>query len=260
MATAGKDYKAIAAKKIHKPGQKPHRFLVYGRNKQGKTTFCATAPNVLIVDPEDGAERLEKDSADIWPVTTWADLQDVFKYLQGGSHTYEWVAIDGLSKIANMSLRFVMDQYEERDLDRIPGMVQQRDYGKSGELMKGLLYNLHALPVGLIYTAQDRMETPGAFDQEDDDAEEASARFVPDLPRGVRSTVNALVDVIGRIYSVKVEGVTKAGKEVSGMQRRLWIGPTETYDTGYRSPHKLPPYIKGPTVEKLINSLNEGAK
>lgn len=254
MATV--DYAAIAAKKIRKPGGRPPRFLIYGRNKQGKTSIAATAPNVLIIDPESGTEFLDPDAASVWPVTNWGDINEVFQYLRTGKHNYDWVCLDGLTRITNMSLRFVMKQQEERDLDRIPGMVQQRDYGKSGELIKGMLFNFHSLPMGVIYTAQDRMEAGGYNDMEDDEVEDAEARFVPDLPKGVRSSVNAIVDVIGRVYTVKVEGTSKkTGKQISGVQRRLWIAPSGKYDTGYRSKKRLPDFVKAPTVPKLVDAI-----
>lgn len=254
MAVAKKvDYAAIAKRKIHRPGQKPKRILVYGRNKKGKTRFGFSAPNVLMLDPEVGTEELP-DDANIWAINKWEDMDEAFKYLRNADHAYDWVCVDGLTRIQNMALRFVMKQAEERDLDRIPGMVQQKDYGKSGELIKGMLFNFHNLPMGVIYTAQERQETPGEFSDEDVDVENATVRYVPDLPKGVRSSVNAIVNVIGRIYTVKVEN--NAGDEV--IQRRLWIAPSESLDTGARSKHPLPEYIKNPTVTKLVNVMNTG--
>lgn len=254
------DYVKIANSRV-KPAvqqkRKP-RILVYGRNKQGKTRFTGTAPKILIIDPEGGAEET-LTTQDVYPVNSWSELNEAWRYLQTAEAQgkYDWVGVDGLTRISNMSLRFVMKLQEERDLDRIPGMVQQRDYGRSGELMKGLLFNLHALPYGIVYSAQERMETPGAFESEDDEVEDAEARFVPDLPRGVRSSVNAIVDVIGRIYTVKVEGVNSAGKEVKGLQRRLWIAQSDSLDTGFRSVNRgLPPYLKNPTVPRLVELLN----
>jgi hypothetical protein len=134
-------------------------------------------------------------------------------------------------------------------------MVAQKDYGKAGELIKGMLFNFHNLPQGIIYTAQERMEEikPETQDSEDEDQEQAQVRFVPDLPRGVRSSVNAIVDCIGRLYVVKVD---IKGEE--RLQRRLWLAPTESYDTGYRSDHELPNYLKNPTVPKLGQLIATG--
>ena len=257
MVVARRNYSELAKQHIRKPGARPLRALVYGRNKVGKTTFGASAPKTLVIDPEGGAEDLGPN-IDLWPISRFPELDLVWRFLKESKHDYEYVCFDGLTRISNMGLRYVMKKGEERDLDRIPGMVQQRDYGKSGELMKGMLFNLHTLPIGIIYTAQERMESGAGFgDTEDDDAEDVDARFVPDLPRGVRSSVNAIVDVIGRLYTVKVEGTIK-GKEVKGIQRRLWLSPSDVYDTGARSGKiRLPDYIKGPNVPKLIELLGK---
>jgi len=146
---------------------------------------------------------------------------------------------------------------EEKSLDRIPGLVQQRDYGKSGELMKDLLTRFHNLPMGVVFTAQERMAE--AFNSEEDEEiaseDEAAAVFVPDLPKGVKGYVNSLVDVIGRIYTVKVDD----GKGGMKIQRRLWIGDSLKYDTGYRSDFPLPDYLSNPSVIRLTRMIRTGS-
>lgn len=271
-----KDYAAIAAAKIHKPGTKRRkpRFLVYGRNKKGKTRFCTTTPNVLILDPETGTEEETKSNPDVWTLGSWDDMHDAYMFLREGGKSpltgepYTWVAIDGATRISNMSLRWVMNQEEERSLDRKPGQVGKQDYGRSGEMFKGMLHNFHSLAhIGIIITAQERMieiEDPAEVD---DEAEIVGAMFVPDLPKGARGTVNSIVDVIGRIYTV--EGTFKrkfrdkatqkvVEKEIEGVQRRLWIGPHASYDTGYRSAFTLPNFIPDPTIPTLVKAMKEG--
>lgn len=255
-----KDYNAIAASKIRRPSQttrKP-RLLVYGRNKKGKTRFCSTADDVLILDPEDGTTGLTKSDPNVWAIDSWQGFDDAYQFLKRGKHDFKWVAVDGLTRFSNMSLRFVMGLEEERDLTRKPGMVQKQDYGKSGELLKGMLWNFHSLNMGVIYTAQERvMEVADDPDDEDPDAESVSLMYVPDLPKGARSAVNSIVDVIGRIYTVRIDH-PKDSELPKLVQRRLWLDPHVAYDTGYRSDYRLPPYVKGPTVPKLIQLLREG--
>lgn len=277
MAT--KNYSAIAKAKIRKASQskrKP-RVLVYGRNKKGKTRFCATAPDVLILDPEDGTREETKIDPDTWPVDTWDDINDAYLFLKSGGvspvtgRPYRWVAIDGMTKIANIALRWCQNQAEERDLERKPNQVTKQDYGRAGEMVKAMLANFHSLrEVGIIITAQERMIEVTELDTPDDeDAAAVSYMFVPDLPKGARSAVNQMVDVIGRIYTVrgtfekkvrvkKGDKIVTKTKEVEGVQRRMWIGPHETYDTGYRSSFVLPDFIKEPTVETLISTMREG--
>lgn len=257
---ARKDYAAIARSKIKSPGdEEPLRVLVYGRNKKGKTTFGASGPRTLVLDPERGSKLLKNEDAKVWPIQEWADIDEAYQFLKTpeAAKMFDWVCVDGLTRINNMALRYVMKQAEERDLERQPGFVQMRDYGKSGELMKGMLYNFHALPFGVVYTSQERQESSADFGVEDEDVESADIRYVPDLPKGVRSAVNGIVDVIGRIYTVKVTGV-KDGKEISGIQRRLWVAPTENQDTGYRSKYRLESYLKGPTVPRLLEMIENG--
>lgn len=256
MAVAAKkNYRAIAERKITKPSTQPERLpnlLVYSRNKKGKTHFCTTAPDVLILDPEHGTDHFLKRDPNVWHIEQWEDMDDAYKYLRTVDHGFKWVSVDGLTKISNMSLRWVMHQQEEHDLSRRPGMVMQKDYGKAGELMKGMLYNFHNLPMGVIFTAQER-QIEGSFGDDDEDSEDSTAQFVSDLPRGVRSTVNSIVDCVGRLYTVKVE---KEDKRL--IQRRLWVEPNVMYDTGYRSDYVLPSFIRNPTVPRLVKLMKEG--
>ena len=194
---------------------------------------------------------MKKKDPHVWHIEKWEELDDVTNFLRFEKHDYQWVCLDGLTKISNMSLKYVMKLQEEKSLDRIPGLVQQRDYGKSGELMKDLLTRFHNMPLGVVYTAQERQD--GAYDDsDDDDSEEAEVAYIPDLPRGVRGVANSLVDVIGRLYVVRLDS------EPPKAERRLWIGESVKYDTGYRSDFVLPDMIRNPTVPKLVRLMRTG--
>lgn len=254
MAKPSKDYAAIAAKHIIRPADvksKP-RILVYSRNKKGKTTFAISAgvERTLVLDPEAGTKEMLVKNPHVWPIDKWSDMEEAYEFLRFGDHQYEWVAVDGITKMSNMSLRHVMRIQEERSLTRIPGFVEQRDYGKSGELMKDMLTRFHNLPMGIVFTAQER-QVEAADSEEDEDMESLPSAYVPDLPKGVRGTANAIVDVIGRIYVVKNDNDEK--------ERRLWLGESVRYDTGYRSEFVLPDYIRNPTVPKLVRLMRTGS-
>lgn len=257
MATKPKtDFEALAAKHITRPAttKRYPKFLIYGRNKKGKTTFSLSGgiDQTLILDPEDGTDEMKKSNPHVWKIERWEDLDDAFNYLKYGQHPYKWISVDGLTRYSNMALKYVMKLQEEKSLDRIPGMVQQRDYNKAGELMKDLLTRFHNLPYGVIFTSQERMQE-ASDSEEDEDVESSDVLYVPDLPKGVRGYVNSIVDVIGRIYVVKTE---VNGKEV--IQRRLWIGESLKYDTGYRSDFELPPYLVNPTAPRLTRLIRTG--
>jgi len=247
------DYEALAKKHISRPATTTRypKFLVYGRNKKGKSTFALSGgiDKTLILDPEDGTDEMKSKNPHVWKINRWEDIDDAFNYLKYADHPYQWVAVDGLTRYANMALKYVMRLQEEKSLDRIPGMVQLKDYGKAGELMKDLLTRFHNLPMGVIFTAQERMSE--SFDsEEDEDSESSDAIFIPDLPKGVRGYVNSIVDVIGRIYVVK--------NDEDKYERRLWIGESLKYDTGYRSDFELPSYLASPTAIRLTRLIRTG--
>jgi len=249
---AGKDYDAIARQRITKPStiKRYPKFLIYARSKKGKTTFGISAgvDKTLVLDPEHGTDELRSKDPNVWHIEKWEDLDDAYNFLRYSQHDFQWVVVDGLTKLSNMALKYVMKLQEEKSLDRIPGMVQQRDYGKGGELMKDLLTRFHNLPMGVIFTAQERQEE--AFDsEEDEDIEGLAAAYVPDIPKGVRSYANSIVDVIGRLYVVRVDNKS---------ERRLWIGESLKYDTGYRSDFVLPDMLRNPTIPKMVLLMRTG--
>lgn len=267
---AEKDYLAIAKKKGTRASKMKsfRRIMVYGRNKKGKSRLGVSPgiENVLVIDPEQGVSSMKALDPFVWPISRWEDIQEVYGALRTGKLTpnhlsqgesstpFSWVSVDGLTRLNNMALNYVRRSAEDRDLDRQPGMIQQRDYGKSGELMCQLLVQFHTLPLNVYYTAQERMLTTGGSFDDDDDADDAEVYLVPDLPNKVRGMVNSLAEVIGRIYVVQIE---RKGVQVS--ERRLQIGINNRYDTGYRSDFVLPEVIRKPTLPKLVQMMEEGA-
>jgi hypothetical protein len=123
--------------------------------------------------------------------------------------------------------------------------------------MKQLLANFHSLKMGVVYTAQERMKTYD-FDDDDTDSDVESSDYlmVPDLPDSVRGAVNSLVDVIGRLYTVRLtpEDPEKPPRTV----RRLYVGVHDRYDTGFRSEYTLPEVIRNPTIPQIVKMMSEG--
>lgn len=271
------DYLKVARENITRPSKMEPRFrlMIYARNKKGKTKFCTTAQdlgNLLIIDPEWGTEKYKTLDPYVWPISKWEDLQSVWGALRTGKLSpktigqgsdikpFKWVALDGMTKINNFALRYIMKLGEEANLDRRPGIVDRRDYNKSGELIKELILKFDALPLSVIYTAQERIVS-GNDDMEADETNESSVFFVPDLPAGARGAVNSNVDVIGRLYVAKAQFKNPQdpdGVPIEKNQRRLWIGIHPQYDTGFRSEYDLPDMVKAPTVKKVTELILAG--
>jgi hypothetical protein len=230
------------------------KLLIYSRHKKGKTLFCMTAPDVLIIDPEHGTDPFPQRAPKVFHVETWADIDDIYRYLRHSEHDFEWVGVDGVTKLHSMALRHVRKEEEERNLDRQPGLVTRRDYGRAGELIKDMIINFHNLPMGVVFTAQERIIEAGGDDEEDSNGETSETLYVPDLPKSARGFLNTAVDLIGRLYVHPVR-VKRGDKVVMKNQRRLYVDTHTRYETGYRSDFELPPTIKNPTVPKLMALL-----
>ena len=264
-----KDYLAIARQRVSRPAEQDDhpKVLVYSRNKKGKTTFSLSGgvENTICLDPEKGTAGMKRRNPYVWPISKWEDTQEFWGAIRTGElspyalgkgkskEPFTIVSCDGLTKINNMALKYIGKVQEQRDLDRRPGITDRRDFLKSGELMKDFINNLFSLPMEVVFTAQERMITASGAD-DDEDVEEQEAFYVPDLPAGVRGTINSVVDVIGRLYVVRVDHPKKG--EIK--QRRLQVGIHERYDTGYRSEYVLPDIIKNPTLPKLFAAIREG--
>lgn len=263
-----KDYLAIAKKRVVQVRQMSSypKLLIYARNKIGKSKFAFSAgvEKTLVLDPEQGMARFRRLNPFVWPITRWEDMDEAWgalrtgelspRILKGPKYTdepFSWVSVDGLTKLNHMALNYVRYKQEELSLEQRPGFIKQSYYRDSGDLMKQMLINFHNLKMGVVYTAQQRMLTTDVGDSEE---EEESVYFVPDVPAAVRGAVNSLVDVIGRLYIVKV--TLKSEKEVK--QRRLWIGNHDRYDTGFRSDYEVPDMVKNPTVDKIVNLIHTG--
>lgn len=269
---ADSHYLDIAKKKIvrAKEVKKYPKILIYARKKVGKTTLALTAAEpdrMLVIDPEEGAVYKTKTNPYIWPIEKWSDMDDVYGALRTGKLTpnhlrqgesstpFTWAIPDGMTRINNFALHHVRREQEERNLDRIPGMIDRRDYNKSGELLKQMLANFETLKMGVIYTAHERMKAV-SYDEgnEDEDSVSTEVFYVPDLPDGVRNHLNALVDMIGRLYIVRLDSTKNEGKKIA--YRRLHIGPSDAYDTGYRSEYgPFEDIIKSPTIPKLVQMM-----
>src|SRR6266702_1026624 len=82
-------------------------MLVYGRNKQGKTVFGASAPKPLICDINEKGTRSARrvKGARVFPASTWADVVHLYWYLKEVDHGYQSVIIDTATAMQQVCMR-----------------------------------------------------------------------------------------------------------------------------------------------------------
>jgi AAA domain len=231
------------------------KVLIYGRNGKGKTRFAASGPNTLIGDVnEKGTLSARGSGARVFPVETWADIDDLYWYLKRGDHEYETVAIDTLTALAELCMKHVLKESLDRDPTRPPKVASKRDWGTVGTLMSEQIYRFRNLPMHVVFTCQER--TVG-------DAEEGEEVYkTADLPGKARAAALGSVSIIGRVYKKKVVKRNKKTKaKTRKWQFRLLIGDHEDYETKDRAFSGLGPIVVEPTMTKLIQAATstEGA-
>ena len=122
----GKDLAKIYEEKMHRPAevQRKPKILVYARNKKGKSTLALSGgvDKTLVLDPEHGTDEMKSSNPHVWPIDQWTDLEDAIDFARYVNkctkcptpHDFQWLSVDGLTKIANMSLKHVMKMQEEK--------------------------------------------------------------------------------------------------------------------------------------------------
>lgn len=226
-------------------------ILAYGRNGSGKTRFAASAPDVLIVDVnEEGTRSAKGSGAKKYPVDKWGDVGDIYWYLKTGNHPYKSVALDTITAMNAMALKFCLGEAEDRDPNREVGMPDRRTYGRAGELMRTQLLAFRNLQMHVIFLAQERVI-------KDEDTDEP-VLHTPDLPAGSRGTAMGSVSYIGRLYSQEVKVRKKGTKEViTRWEDRMLVGPHEEYDTKDRTNSLgINGIIRRPTIPLVIAANN----
>jgi hypothetical protein len=232
-------------------------MLFYGRSGVGKTRLASSAPEVLIVDVnEEGTDSVRRDyNPDVYPVTFWTDLSDVYWYLQSGEHTYRSVAVDGVTSMQNLCMKFVLGDEASRDASRDPDMPSRAVWGKVGELMKTQITNYRNLPMNVIFTALQRSR---ATTGEEGDIEDLI--ITPNCSPSILSHLEASVSLIGHLATREVVVRRKKGDKVvrsKSRKQRLLVGPSERYSTKERY-GVFGDYIDAPDLGTMIESIYGG--
>jgi hypothetical protein len=101
----------LAAIKKAKRVRPPPRVIIAGEHGIGKTTFVASAPDVVLVPVESGAMALDVPRFPaVGVVESWEDLLQVLDILAREKHDFKWVALDSLTAAAELCTRMVCDR------------------------------------------------------------------------------------------------------------------------------------------------------
>ncbi len=234
--------------KIYHPGEGPPNrgICLYSKSGLGKTTLLGTMPRqvrglVVEVPQIEGGGTVvladHRDHIDVTPVHSWAELDDVHKYLESGNHPYKWVAMDTATAMQKLAKRKAI---KERDLKADPHKVTQPDWGVIGELMGELFYRFLSLPIVTIWTAQERRH-----DREGD----GSMLIGPDVsPMALASLMPSMMLMARLSVVYNLDGTS---------ERQLRLTPHENYLVKYRAIRSvdMPDAVRNPDLSKILRYM-----
>lgn len=237
------------------------KILIYGRSGAGKTRVSASAPNVVIVDID---EKGTKSTLDIDPhayrVQAVDEFVEMYWYLAAGNHSFETVAVDGVTGLSTLFLNFVLGEAAQLDASRDPDMPSRQIYGKVNKLMKNWLTNYKNLDMHVVFTALTRVNKEGGFDDDEDDDLGGAVTIGPAVSPGIATHLEAACDTIGYLHTrqvlVKKKGEEKRRKVT---RRRLLTGPNERYDTKDRN-NAFGEYVDNPNLTEMIARIGQARK
>lgn len=232
----------------------PFKILIYGRPGKKKTRTLATLPNVLIIDINDRGTRSTKRDLDphVYIVNRLPELDDIYWFLAEGDHSFESAAIDGVTSMQSLALKFVMNDEAIRDASRDPHMASKQVWGKANELCKEYITNYRNLPMHIGFSALERSR-----DLAEDDDEESQIVIAPAVSPGVANHLEAAVGTIGHITTREVTVKRKGKKSMSVVHSYLRVGTSERYITKDRD-GLFGNIVKNPHLGKMIETIEGG--
>jgi hypothetical protein len=195
----------------------------------GTKTIRDKYPDVEVLrvkDEFDGKGRLVK--------TSWERLQDVYEDIRKGVLPYKTYVIDSLTEGQKMSMYSVMTRTVKGDPARDLDIPAQRDWGKSGEMVRRMVRAFRDLDANVIFTA---------LEASDKDQQTGAVTITPSLPGKLRYEISAFLDEVLYMY-------TKVEKD--GIIRRVLTQPTGKFIAKDRS-GKLPQTMDDPSMTEIAD-------
>lgn len=216
-------------------------MLIYGDSGVGKTVLCGTGEKGLILGLESGAISAgrQHSTADLWPVTSWKDVEDCFLYLREGAHRdYKWCHIDSLTDMQEKLLRHILDTENEKNASRDLDIPAIQDHQKWQNMLKRFVNDFNDLPMNVCYTALEMR-------RENEEAEDIVLPLILGKDYQISQTVCGKMHVVGRM-SKKVVGSGDERKT----QRRIQFESIPPYFAKDRF-DCLPRFMANPTIPKI---------
>ena len=164
-------------------------FAVFGPEGVGKTTFVSYAPNLLIIDVENGRSSIMKtpNEPKIFEPENCDDLTEIYIYLKANEDKFDSVAIDTFTEVEKWFLDDVIKKQAKKDSTKDTDLATQADYKKASHRMRKMARKFRALDMYTFFICHER---------EDKDDSTGIVRKAPAVMPSVMKDLNAFTDFI----------------------------------------------------------------
>lgn len=214
--------------------QSPHRVLIYGPEKVGKSSFALGAPDPLFVDTEQGTDEL--DVPNRVQVHTWDEFMALLDEIQQSPGLCKTLVVDSVTSAERMAGQQVCAKAGKTALNEFAhGRGYTSVYAEWGRAMDLFQRIYTEQSINLVFVAHSTIAT--FKNPEGDDYD----RYTIELSKGVKSPLMKWVtEILFANFEalIDVDKDTKQAKGVGGKLRVLYTQHRDAYDAGNR--HNLP--------------------
>jgi hypothetical protein len=222
--------------------QSPPRIVIHGREKVGKSSVAASAPNPIFIPTEDGLNGID---AQAFPVCkSYQDVLDAIKALATESHEFKTVVIDSADWLETLIHDHICRLDGVSDISKASGGFH-RGFGTAANVMKDLLGKLDDLNkrLGMIIIVICHSTVLQSKDPESESYDIATLK----LHKAASAVLAEWGDVLGYarypiIISKNTDGDFKARDKGLSVMNELIIGKSASCLSGnrYGLPTKIP--------------------
>ena len=197
--------------------QTPRRCLLYGVHGIGKSTWAAQAPNVLMMDLEDGLADI--DTSKTQHLTTMDEIEDAFLWLAQQEHGFTTLAIDSADWLERIIHQRVAQKNGKATVGDIPyGNGYKQALGEWQQILKRLDYLRNERGLNIVLLAHSKVSKFA------DPAGDSYDRYTPALHEASAALLQEWVDEL-LFCHYKVH--TRKEDEGFGRERTIAVGGTE---------------------------------
>ena len=245
--------------------ERPMKVALYGRSGSGKTTLACTFPKPLLLDinHEEGTDSVtDIEDLKVLEANEWDDIEQTWWYLSEVKHGLQTVILDTATQMQDLAISEVLKRKKAKLKGEAGGWgtLTRQEWGDVASMMKTWIAHFRALPMNVVFIAQERIFSGGEDDGNDEG--QITPEVGPRLMPSVRSSLDAAVDIIGHTFLR--EAISKKRVEGKIIEKRrvdycLRLGPHAYFTTKVRKPKKqgVPNFLVDPTYEDLLE-LKEG--